>query len=196
MPIVKFSFKGLNALNEFRPFEDGESVRFVVCVDVPGTYTKGRFTPSPDGNNHSLFFVSSDGRGFLLSRLWAKRGGKTLADAPEEARRLGEHLSLNKGEKIRQYLQRAGVRGEFSDDAIIVATIRLAHVEDSDGSGYKDWSWLEDVRLTPVTPVPTPTAEQKKRVEDWCTNANAANPTAGLTIADDEIGWFAAALGF
>lgn len=196
MPIVKFSFKGLNALNEYRPFEDGESVKFVVCVDVPGVYTNGKFTPSADGNNHSLFFIAEDGRGFLLSRLWARRGGKTLADAPEEARRLGEHLSLNKGEKVRQYLQRAGVRDEFNDDAVIVATVRLAHVEDSDGSGYRDWCWLEGARLVPIKPVTDPTADQKERVKNWCTNANAANPTAALTVDDSEIGWFVAALGF
>lgn len=195
MPIVKFSFKGLNALNEFRPFEDGEVVRFVICVDVPGTYTKGKFTPSADGKNHSLFFIAKDGRGFLLSRLWARRGGKTLADAPEEARERGEHLSLNKGEKIREYLRRCKAQGEFSDDSVIAATIRLAHVDDSDGSGYKDWAWLEGVSLIAIKPITTPTAAQKDAVKAWVDAANAANPTAAITVDDSEVGWFAAALG-
>lgn len=195
MPIVKFSFEGLNALNEIRPFEDGESVRFVVCVDVQGVYKNGKFEVVADGRQHSVFFIAADGRGFLLSRLWAKRGGLTLADAPDEARTRGEHLSLNKGEKVRQYLQRAGVRGDFSDNAVITATIRLSHVEGGDGSGYKDWCWLEDANIVVINPVTNPTDAQKQQVKAWVDSANAANPNAALTIADDEIGWFAAALG-
>jgi hypothetical protein len=127
--------------------------------------------------------------------LWAKRGGKTLADAPEEARERGQHLSLNKGEKIREYLRRCKAQGEFDDNAVITATIRLSHVEEGDGSGYKDWAWLENVRIIAIKPVTDPTADQKERVKNWCTNANAANPTAAITIDDSAIGWFAAALG-
>lgn len=201
MPLIKFTFSGLDALNEFRPFEDGESVKFVICQDVPGTYNKGTFTPQEGGQQHSVLLISEDGRTFLGSRLWASRKGLTVADAPEEVRIRAQHLPLNKGAKMREYLKRCGWTQPFVDDAVLRVTIRLAHVEGGTSDrGYGDWCWFEAVSLAPIKAVESPTADQKQRVKAWADSVNAGSNAsedgpAFITIADNEIGWFAAALG-
>lgn len=201
MPLVKFSFSGLDALNEFRPFEDGESVTFIISQDIPGVYAKGVFVPQEGGLQHSVLFIANDGRTFIASRLWAKRKGLTVADAPDEVRVRAQHLPLNKGQKTREYFKRCGWTKEFTDNSVIRVTMRIAHVEGgTDDKGYSDWVWFESVTFNPITPVEKPTEEQKKRVQAWADSVNAGSNAsedgpAFITIAEDEIGWFAAALG-
>ena len=197
MPIIRMSFSGLDSLTEIRPFEDGERVRFVVTFDVKGLYRNGKFTADENGNKHSIVFIADDGRTFLFSRLWSKRGGLTIDDAPEDVKDRAAQLPLNKGQKIRQYLTKCKVKGEFTDDSILTATIRLEHVEAAkEETGYKDWAWLEEPALSKVSPISKPTDDQISKVKGWAKSVTENNSNIALTIADDEIGWFVAALGY
>jgi hypothetical protein len=205
MPRIKLSFAALNGERSERPIEDGEVITIVCMLKQWVKYTKGVKEPEirfdeekPDGFTASYILILADGRQIQMSRFTGQRTTKTRgrinasASEVEDVRTRVKELSMDTGEKMRQYFHRCGVeRNAFDDDSIITATVRKAPVEDVDVVGFKDWYWLVKASSSKITPVAADlvTDDKKERVKRFAEQAH-------ITVAPEEYAWWIAALGF